>query len=102
MGTQQDGSAARRELDREHQAEVLGPLDLTRRRFQHVRFVGTQVGFKQGRKGDVEVTFSIPYQFRDKVPAILDSAGIPLSIDCVPWRRDARHDEHGDGGDGEA
>lgn len=96
MGAQQDGSASRRELDREHQAAVLGPLDLTRSKFTHVRFVGTQVGFKQGRKGDVEVTFSIPYQFRDKVPAILDSAGIPLSIDCVPWKRGSAHEIHGD------
>lgn len=99
MGAQQDGSAARRELDREQQAEVLGTLDFSRRRFEHVRFVGIQTGFKQGVKGDIIVSFTIPYQYRDRVPAILDAAGIPLSIDCVPWKRDAVHEPHGDEGE---
>lgn len=97
MGAQQDGAAARRELDREEQAEKLGDIGFLRReKFEHVRFVGIQTGFKQGIKGDLQVTFTIPYQFRDKVTSILDAAGIPLSIDCVRWQRDVTHEEHGE------
>lgn len=99
MGSQQDGSAEQRRLDRENQAKVLGPWQFSRGRLEHARFVGAMTGFKQVRNGDIEIVFTVAFEHRDQVVGMMDASGIPVSVDVVPWKMDAQHEpQEGIGG----
>ena len=86
-------SAERRALDRERQAEVLGPLEaLTRSTFDHARIVAGIIGFKQTRMGGIEITLSVPYEYRQDAAPLLDASGAILCVDFVPWKQGATHE----------
>lgn len=98
MGSGSDESAERRRLDREQQAAALGTWDFSRGKLEHARFVAHHAGFKQDKTGDIIITLVVPFEYREAAMGMLDAAGLPLSVDVVPWTRDASHPTHGTNG----
>lgn len=83
------------EARRTAQAEALGPIDvLTRRQFEHCRFIAHMVSFAQGKKGDIDIHLSVPWQMRDLVMGMIDASGSILSVDVLKWNQEATHEGH--------
>lgn len=68
----------------QEQAIVLGNAKI--KRFQSAQFVAhLKSDMKFTKNGDVELTLSIPHEFKHLVFPMSDAFGLPLSIDVRVW-----------------
>jgi hypothetical protein len=60
---------------------------LERHEFTHTQIVAWVNDMKINRKGDVVITFTVPYRYRHFAYPLGDAQGLPLSMDIVRWQR---------------
>lgn len=68
------------------------PANIHRDHFKHVQFVGFISDFKQNRRGDIQVTITVPFRYRQLAMPCCDAHMMPVNVDVVPWKR-ATEDE---------
>lgn len=60
---------------------------LQRHEFKHTQVVAWVNDMKINRKGDVVISFTVPFRYRHFAYPLGDAQGLPLSLDIVRWAR---------------
>lgn len=68
-----------------HSGEFEPPFE--KHEFKHTQVVAWVNDIKINRKGEVVVSFTVPYRYRHFALPLGDAHGLPLSLDIVRWAR---------------
>lgn len=72
-------------------------------RFDHTQFIAyvDTNSIKFDKFGTMSITFRTPPEYRDNAMALLNAAGLLLSVDVQRWNVVPSEDDEGDDGDGD-